>query len=105
MAYLGKLLVYNGVNVIFDATANRRRYRNKARLQIKRFFEVYVKCPIEVCSRRDPKGLYREAKSGKITSLPGIQTGYEPPKNPDVTIFSDKETPKQAAKKIVKELF
>lgn len=104
-AYLGKLLVGNGVNVIFDATANRRKYRDKARSQIERFYEVYVKCPSEVCAKRDPKGLYQEAKSGKITTLPGIQTEYEPPENPQVTIFSDRESPNEAVKKIIRELF
>ena len=105
LAYMGKMLVDNGVNVIFDATANRKRYRDKAKVQIEKFFEVYVQCPADVCAERDPKGLYREARDGKITTLPGTQTGYEPPDNPDVTIFSDRETPQEAAKKIISKLF
>jgi adenylylsulfate kinase len=105
IAFIGKLLVDNGVNVIFDATANKRRYRDKARAQIERFLEVYIKCPTEVCAKRDPKGLYKEAKSEKITTLPGIQTGYEPPENPDVTILSDRESPEEATEKIIKKLF
>ncbi len=105
LAYMGKVLVDNGVNVIFDATANRKRYRDKAKHQIEKFFEVYVQCSADVCAERDPKGLYREARDGKITTLPGIQTGYEPPDNADVTIFSDRETPQEAVKKIMGELF
>ena len=49
LAYMGKILTDNGINVIFDATANRQRYRDKARELIKRFMEVYLKCPLEVC--------------------------------------------------------
>lgn len=105
LAYFAKLLVDNGVNVIIDATANKKRYRDKARVQIQRFMEVYVKCPTEVCVRRDPKDLYRAAKKGDITTLPGIQSGYEPPENPHVTILSDRESPEEAVRKIVKELF
>lgn len=104
LAFLAKLLVDNGIDVIIDATANKRSYRDKARAQISGFYEVYVKCPTEVCTQRDPKGLYRAAKSGTISTLPGIQTGYEPPERPDVVICSDKESPKEAASRIVKKL-
>ena len=105
IVYVGQLLVDNGVNVIFDATANKRKHRDQARARIQRFMEVYVKCPSEVCANRDPKGLYKEAKNGKISTLPGIQTGYEPPLRPDVTIFSDTEEPSEATEKIIKKLF
>lgn len=104
LVFIGELMVENGVNVIFDATANRRRYRDKARSKIERFYEVHVLCPAEVCMQRDPKGLYEQAKGGRISTLPGIQTGYESPKNPEITIYSDKETTEKAVEKIIKEL-
>lgn len=105
LAFLGKMLVENDINVIFDATANKKKYRDKARLQIEKFFEIYVKCPSEVCMKRDPKGLYKDARSGKIKTLPGIQTGYEPPENPFLTIESDKEKPEEVVAKILSKLF
>ena len=65
MAYVGSLLVEHGVPVIFDATANRRAYRERARRQIGRFIEVYVDVPLETCMARDPKGIYRSAAAGR----------------------------------------
>lgn len=81
MLHLGLLLLRQGVPVIFDATANLRRYRDRARELIPRFFEVYVDTPLDVCRARDPKGLYRAAPG----SLPGLQAPYEPPPRPEFT--------------------
>src|SRR5579872_285000 len=55
MVYLGTLLTQHGVPVLFDATANRRAYRDWARQQIPKFLEVYVDCPLAACMARDPK--------------------------------------------------
>lgn len=101
MIYLGKMLTDNGVNVIFDATGNKRKYRDSARAQIKRFAEVYVKCPPEVCMKRDPKGIYKKAMKGKAPTVPGLGSLYEEPLNPEVMAESDKETPAQAATKVL----
>jgi adenylylsulfate kinase len=84
MASLGALLIRQGVPVIFDATANRRAYRDAARRQITRFLEVYLDCPLEVCVARDPKGIYRSAQAGSTADVPGVQAPYEPPEHPDV---------------------
>lgn len=83
---IGDLLVRQNVNVIFDATANKREYRDQARALIPRFLEVYVQCPLEVCIQRDPKGIYRRAASGAASSVPGMQVSYEPPIAPEVTL-------------------
>jgi adenylylsulfate kinase len=84
LTYIGALLVRHGVPVIFDATANRRVYREAARAMIERFVEVYVECPLEVCIARDPKGLYGKAHAGQASTMPGMQASYEPPEHPDV---------------------
>jgi adenylylsulfate kinase len=104
MTFIGSLLVAHGVPVIFDATANRRRYREAARTAIERFMEVYVDCPLEVCIARDPKGLYRKAQSGEASALPGLQAAYEPPDRPDVKVSGHSRTPAAAAESIVGEL-
>ena len=70
MVYVGTLLTQHGVPVIFDATANRRAYRDQARSQIPRFIEVYVNSPLEVCIARDPKGI-SEGPRGRSDSVPG----------------------------------
>ena len=56
LVYVGTLLAKHGVPVIFDATANRRIYRDHAREQIPRFLEVYVECPLEVCMSQGSQG-------------------------------------------------
>lgn len=101
MAYVGRLLTEHGVSVIFDATANRRRYRDRAREQIPRFIEVYIDCPLAVCMARDPKGIYRKAQEGAVATVPGIQAVYEPPEHPEVVVSGDKDPPEDAAKRIM----
>jgi adenylylsulfate kinase len=95
---IGALLVKQGKPVVFDATANRRAYRDAARKDIARFAEVYVDTPLEVCAARDTKGLYR---SGKTATLPGVQVPYEPPVAAELVVRGDRGTPHQAASDIV----
>lgn len=86
LAGIGGIITRNGGNVIFDATANRRSYRNHARLLIQNFFEVFIDCPLEVCIHRDPKGIYARATTGSAESVPGIQAVYEQPLNPEMAL-------------------
>ena len=98
LAQLGVFLVEKGRPVLFDATANRRAYRDAARKRIARFAEIYVDTPLEVCAARDPKGLYR---GGKTTTLPGLQAPYEAPLAPELVVRGDRGTPDAAAAAIV----
>lgn len=54
------------------------------------FSEVYIKCNIEVCIDRDPKGLYKKALAGEIKEYTGISSPYDEPKNPDLVIDTEK---------------
>ncbi len=54
------------------------------------YYEVYVKCSVEVCAKRDPKGLYKKARSGEITNMTGISAPYEEPEHPSLIIETDK---------------
>jgi bifunctional enzyme CysN/CysC len=56
------------------------------------FIEVFVKCPLEVCEKRDPKGLYKKARAGEITDFTGIQAPYEEPQNPEILLQTDKQS-------------
>jgi adenylylsulfate kinase len=94
---LGAFAVNRGVPVIFDATANRRAYRDAARNRIPKFAEVFVDTPLETCAARDTKGLYRAAREGRSTTLPGLQAAYEPPLAPDLLLHGDRGTPAKAA--------
>jgi adenylylsulfate kinase len=98
---LGAWLAAQGRPVIFDATANRRRYRDAARGRIARFAEVHVDTPPEVCAARDPKGLYRAAREGRAASLPGPQAAYEPPARPELVVRGDAGTPEEGARAVL----
>jgi len=113
LVFVAKLLTENGVNVIIDATGNRRRYRDQARRQIPRFMEAYLKCPLEVCVRREtvrreyayaPKDIYKKAAEGKSKTVPGMGAPYEHPLKPEVTVDSEKLNPEQCAQKILDAL-
>ena len=96
LAEIGMLLVRRARPVIFDATANRRRYRDAARSGIERFCEVHVDTPLAVCRLRDPKGLYR---TGRVTDLV-----YEAPQNPELVLSGERIAPAQAAERVVSYL-
>ncbi len=107
LAYMGYLLVDSGINVVIDATANRRRYRDLARTLIPQFVEVYVSCPLEICIERErirharysPAHIY--ASSGKGGAVPGVDVVYEAPLHPEVVVRSDLMDPDACADAIV----
>jgi adenylylsulfate kinase len=99
LALIGSLITRSSVNVIIDATGNKRAYREYARSLIQNFIEVYVKCPLEVSMQRDPKGIYRSAVAGTTTTVPGLQTPYEPPLNPEITLLGQ-NAPEESADEI-----
>jgi adenylylsulfate kinase len=102
IVFVGTLLADHGVPVIFDATGNRRAYRNWARSAISRFIEVHLDVPLEVCMARDPKGIYRRGASGSAANVPGLQDPYEAPETPDVVVRG--ENPDADACRIVEKL-
>ena len=104
ITHVGVLLTRYAVPVIFDATANRRCYRDRARNDIPQFLEIYVECPLSTCMARDPKGIYRKARDGEATTVPGVQTVYEPPEAPDVVVRGGEDSPEDAARRIVAKL-
>ncbi|MCA9202596.1 MAG: adenylyl-sulfate kinase [Planctomycetales bacterium] len=68
------------------------------------FVEVLVNAPLEVCEARDPKGLYKLARAGKIRQFTGIDDPYEPPENPELTLDSAAHTPDVLADQVVQFL-
>jgi adenylylsulfate kinase len=109
LAYMAKVLTECGIDVIVDATAHRKRYRDLARQLIPNFAEVYVKCSLAVCIEREsarvaeysPKGIYRSSVA-KSATVPGINVRYEETNNPEIVIDSEKNGPQEAAEIIVK---
>lgn len=55
------------------------------------FIEVFVRCPLEVCEERDPKGIYEEARAGEIENFTGISAPYEEPENPEVVVDTESD--------------
>lgn len=104
LAYLGSRLVAQGVSVVFDATANKRAYRDLAREWIPRFIEVAVQCHLEVCMQRDRKGTYKKGKDGASASVPGLQEAYEAPLHPEVTIDTERTASDEAAELIMRAI-
>ena len=69
-----------------------------------RFFEIFVKCDIEVCKRRDPKGLYAKALSGEIPNFTGISAPYEEPENPELVVETDLRSAEEIVDTIIERL-
>lgn len=86
--HMAKLLSRNGVVTIVSLISPYKAVREYARKEIGRFIEVYLKCPLEVRIKRDPKGLYAKAIRGEIKGLTGYDGVYEEPENPEVIVES-----------------
>ena len=69
-----------------------------------RFFEIFVDTPIEVCEERDPKGLYKKARSGEIKGFTGIDDPYEMPNDPDLILTPENGLPEDGAKLVLQLL-
>jgi bifunctional enzyme CysN/CysC len=69
-----------------------------------RFLEIFVKCDIEVCKRRDPKGLYAKALRGEIPNFTGISAPYEEPQTPELVVETDLRSTEEIVEQIIKTL-
>jgi len=98
---IAKLLVKNNFTAIIPLISPYRETRELARREIPNFIEVYVKASLDVCIKRDPKGLYQKAKNGEITNLTGLQSAYEEPLNPELVLDTEKSTPQQCLDGII----
>jgi adenylylsulfate kinase len=110
LVFIAKLLTQNDVNVVIDATANRRKYRDAARASIGRFAEVYLKCPLQVCMRREmrrknrsgaPSMIYLKAKTGDSRTVPGVGVPYEEPVSPEIILDTSKLKPSKCADRVL----
>jgi adenylylsulfate kinase len=68
------------------------------------FIEVFVDCPVEVCERRDPKGLYKKARAGQLPEFTGISAPYEPPLNPELSVHTDRESEAESLQHLLQYL-
>ena len=104
IGFVANLLTRNGVAVIVAAISPYRSVRDEARAEIKRFAEVFVKCPLEECARRDVKGLYKKAMAGEIPAFTGVSDPYEEPLDPELVLDTTKEGPEESARRVIATL-
>ena len=87
--FVAELLARNGVAVIASFISPHAELRDNGKQTINNFVEAYVKCSIEECERRDPKGLYKKVRNGEIDNFTGIDDLYEEPLNPDLVLETE----------------
>jgi adenylylsulfate kinase len=106
IAELSKLFVDAGMIVLaaFISPYKEDREYMKQRFDGDNFLEIYVKCSVEECERRDPKGQYKKARAGIIKEYTGISAPYEEPENPDLILDTENIDIKISVKKVL-ELF
>lgn len=84
IGWLCELLTRNGIATLAAAISPYREARFEVRQRVGTFVEVFCDAPLDVLTKRDPKGLYKRALAGEIKHFTGVDDPYERPENPDV---------------------
>lgn len=103
---VARLFVDAGLITLVAAISPYRADRQwvRSRFRQGQFVEIYVRCPLEECERRDPKGLYKQARAGEIKHFTGISDPYEAPVNPELTIETSLVSVEEGANQILEYL-
>ena len=103
---VSKLFIDAGVMVLNSFISPFTRDRKLVRDLVHRheFIEIHIHCPLNICEQRDIKGLYKKARSGEITQFTGIDSPYEKPVNPEITIDTSLVDITEAANMIINYL-
>ena len=103
VAEIAKLFVDAGLMVLVAFISPFRDERRMARELVEEgeFVEIFVDAPLELCERRDPKGLYKKARAGEIRNFTGIDSAYEPPENPDIVLKTADHPAEELADQVV----
>ena len=103
IAEVAKLMVDAGVIVLtaFISPFRDERDMAKSLFEPDDFLEVFVDTPLAIAEQRDPKGLYKKARSGKLPNFTGIDSEYQPPRNPSLTLKTEGQTVAESAKVLV----
>ena len=104
IAAMAQNLVHQQVVTIVAAICPYHAIREEVRATIGKYIEVYLNCPLEVCIRRDPKGLYRKALAGEIQHFTGIDDVFETPVRPDIEVTTHGEDPEASLTRILHRL-
>ncbi|MBL4785762.1 MAG: sulfate adenylyltransferase subunit CysN [Cohaesibacteraceae bacterium] len=106
IAEVAKLMVDAGLIVICSFISPFRAERQMAREMLKdgEFIEIHIDTSLEECEKRDPKGLYAKARSGKIKNFTGITSPYDKPENPDIYLDTKGKSAEQCAEIVLDQL-
>jgi bifunctional enzyme CysN/CysC len=106
VAEVAKLMVQAGLIVLVSFISPFRSERRMARDMVEagEFLEVYVDTPLDICEARDPKGLYKLARSGKLPNMTGIGSAYEPPEHAEMTLAAGTRSAEALAEDVIAEL-
>jgi adenylyl-sulfate kinase len=104
VTFVAKLLSRNGVGCVCSFISPYQSVRDQVRIETTNFIEVFVDASLDAVIERDVKGLYKKAIAGEIPNFTGISDPYEAPKEPDLRIQTDDETPLESANQILEYL-
>ena len=102
---VAQYLLENNISVLLSQVGAYKTMRDSTRLQFKEYYiEVYVKCSMEECARRDTKGYYKAFKEGRLENFNGGDEIFEVPQSSDIVVDTEKESIDNAVNKIERYL-
>lgn len=101
VGFMASILEKHGVIVVASFISPYRQARRLVRDMCSNFIEVYVQAPLDVCEKRDVKGLYTRARAGQIKNFTGLDDPYEEPQNPELIINTDEQTVDESVSVII----
>ena len=106
IGHVGKLMVDAGLIVISSFISPFKEQRNNTRklFDAKEFIQVFLNTPIDICEKRDPKGLYKKARAGLLKDFTGIDSAYEIPENSEIVLDGSHGSPDENSEIIIKYL-
>lgn len=106
IAHIVKILIKHDISVCVSVVSSFEESRNKAEeiIDDDRYVLCYIKCPVEVCEKRDVKGMYKEVRNGGNIVLSGVNDPYDIPKEPDIVLETDKYSVSECIEKIKNHL-
>jgi len=101
VGFMASMLEKHGVIVVASFISPYRNARQFVRDVCKNFIEVYVHAPLDVCEKRDVKGLYTRARAGQIKNFTGLDDPYEEPEKPDIIVNTNEQSVDESASVII----
>jgi adenylylsulfate kinase len=101
VAYIANMLSMHGVNVVVALVSPYRDMRDQAKKICSHMNEIFIKCSLEECKRRDVKGMYKKAINGELKNFTGVSDVYEPPLHPDLVIDTEKNVLRECLSNLI----